>query len=247
MKLDLDEAREILRTARKVAVLTGAGISAESGIPVFRGPDGLWNENEIQRVATIPGFLSDPEYAWTFHLDLMKKIHQAEPSRAHYLLAKLENYYPEFHVITQNVDNLHQNAGNRKVVELHGNIWYVKCLKEERSFPVKRNSLENFKTRCSCGGVLKPDVVFFGEALPKEALHTALKVSAEAELMLVIGTSAVVQPAASLPYITRENGGMVFEFNPNPTCLTRFTDFSLQDNASTGLELAYQWFLEDLD
>ena len=239
MAMSFEMAKKRLRQARKVAVLTGAGISAESGIPVFRGENGLWNTYEIERVATIPGFLGDPEYAWGFHLDLLRTVHAAEPSRAHLILAEMEEHFEDFHVITQNVDNLHQDAGNSKVIELHGNIWNVKCLEEEKVYPVDPDSLDDFNIRCRCGGILKPDVVFFGESLPPGALHEAMRVSAEADLMLVIGTSMVVQPAASMPYITRENGGMVFEFNPNPTQLTLAADFSLLENASKGLEMIW--------
>ena len=237
MKLSLEEARRELKKAERVAVLTGAGISAESEIPVFRGPDGLWNETEIQRVATMPGFLGDPDYAWSFHLELMKIIHRAKPNRSHQILAEMEKHIDSFHLITQNIDNLHQDAGSSDVIELHGNIWNVKCLDEDKIFPVDQSSLDDFQTRCEhCGGVLKPNVVFFGEALPREALEKAVKVSQEADIMLVVGTSAVVQPAASLPFLTKQSGGLIFEFNPNPTSLTLACDISVQESSSTGLE-----------
>ena len=240
MTLTLKEAKRKLKEANKVAALTGAGISAESGIPVFRGKDGLWNTHEIERVATLPGFLADPDYGWKFHLDLMKSIHKARPSRAHHILAEMEKYFPEFHVITQNIDNLHQDAGNSDVIELHGNIWNVRCLDENRVFPVQKETLDDFQTRCDrCGGVLKPDVVFFGEALPGTALERALIVSEEADIMLVIGTSAVVQPSASMPYLTKQHGGQIFEFNPNPTVLSSSADFTLLENASKGLEMVW--------
>jgi len=240
MTLTLEEAQGKLKEAEKVVALTGAGISAESGIPVFRGKDGLWNEYEIQRVATMPGFLADPEYAWKFHYELLMNTHRAKPSRAHHILAEMEEHFKEFHVITQNIDNLHQNAGSKDVIELHGNIWNVKCLDDGRVYPVDKGTLDDFKTTCSrCGGLLKPDVVFFGEALPHEALQRALRVSEEADIMLVIGTSAVVQPSASMPYLTKQHGGLIFEFNPNPTILTSSVDFPLQEGASKGLEMIW--------
>ncbi|HID71409.1 MAG TPA: NAD-dependent deacylase [Thermoplasmata archaeon] len=243
MKLTLEEARKALKRAEKVAVLTGAGISAESGIPIFRGKDGLWQKHEIEKVATLTGFLADPDYAWKFHSELMKIISKAKPNRAHYVLAEMEPHFPEFHVITQNVDNLHQEAGSKNVIELHGNIWRVKCLEEEKIYPVKKEELEKFNTHCpKCGGLLKPDVVFFGEPLPKDALGKALTVSAEADVMFVVGTSAVVQPAASLPFITKENRGLIFEFNPETTALTKFADFSLKEPATKGLDLFWKEF-----
>lgn len=236
MKLSLEEARKELKQAKRVAVLTGAGISAESELPVFRGPDGLWNEREIQRVATMPGFLGDPDYAWKFHLDLMRQVHRAKPNRSHEILAQMEKEFKSFHLITQNIDNLHQDAGSSEVIELHGNIWKLKCLDEDRVFPVDHESLDDFRTRCHhCGGVLKPHVVFFGEGLPREALERAVAASEEADIMLVVGTSGVVQPAASLPFLTKQSGGLIFEFNPNPTILTNACDFVLQEAASTGL------------
>ncbi|MBC7104472.1 MAG: NAD-dependent deacylase [Firmicutes bacterium] len=213
----MEEARRLLRTARRVAVLTGAGVSAESGIPTFRGPGGLWRNFRPEELATPEAFARDPRLVWEWYAWRREVIAAARPNAAHLVLARMEEYYPDFTLITQNIDGLHQAAGSRNVVELHGNIWRVRCLREGKTMEYREVPPARIPPTCSCGALLRPDVVWFGEALPEAELARAFAAARECDLMLVVGTSAVVQPAASLPYVVRRHGGAVIEVNTERT------------------------------
>lgn len=224
---------EALKRANKVVVLTGAGISAESGVPTFRGKDGLWKKYRPEELATPEAFNRDPKLVWEWYNWRRSLIAPLKPNKAHLLLAKMEKIYPEFWIITQNIDGLHQKAGATKVIELHGNIWRVKCTncgyrEENREVPLKE-----IPPKCpKCSGILRPDVVWFGETLPKKALEDAFYHSETADVMLVIGTSAVVQPAASLPIVAKNAGKVVIEVNPEETPISHIVDFSLRKKAA---------------
>ena len=217
----IEHAAEILSTAKYAVALTGAGISVESGIPPFRGKGGLWEKLDPMKVAHIDAFLKDPEMVWKLLIKDMKiLLDTARPNPGHSGLADLEQLGILKTVITQNVDGLHQMAGNSDVIEFHGNFAWQSCLECNRSIETSRVDLTSIPPRCSCGGILRPDCVFFGEMIPHEALIRSQQVSAACDVMLVIGTSAMVQPAMTMPFIAKDNGAVIIEINPEPTPLT---------------------------
>ncbi len=221
----------------KVVVLTGAGISAESGIPTFRGKDGLWNKYSPTELATPEAFSRDPELVWKWYDWRRQLIAKAEPNDGHRTLAKMEELFPDFWLITQNVDGLHQRAGSKRVIELHGNIWKVRCVRCGEEGYDHRAPLPEIPPKCErCGGLLRPGVVWFGESLPMDALQRAYKLSEEADVFIVVGTSAQVYPAAELPLIAKRNGAKLIEVNPEETPITPHADVSLRESASTGLK-----------
>ncbi|MGQ9670638.1 MAG: SIR2 family NAD-dependent protein deacylase [Desulfosoma sp.] len=223
--------REKLRQARRVVVLTGAGVSAESGVPTFRGAGGMWRTYRATDLATPEAFTKNPQLVWEFYNYRREVLHPLQPNAAHKALAALEKRCQHFVLLTQNIDGLHQAAGSRAVLELHGNIWWVRCtgcgLKaEDRRVPIP------FPPHCdACGGMLRPDVVWFGESLDSGVLHRAYTTLEECDLMLVIGTSGVVQPAASMGLYAQQHGAFVVEINLEPTPYSRAFDVSLLGKA----------------
>ncbi len=216
---------ERLYKGYNIVVLTGAGVSAASGVPTFRGKDGLWNKFNPEELANVEAFLRNPQLVWEWYQwrrDLIKKV---KPNLAHYALVDLEGFYSEFTLITQNVDNLHQLAGSKNVIELHGNIMRNKCHECGRPFEGEVEFKNGELPTCPhCGGLIRPDVVWFGEMLPPEAIQRAQEAAAAAEVFFSIGTSAQVEPAASLPYLAKGNGAYLVEINPEPTPLTDVAD-----------------------
>ena len=204
-----------------VAVLTGAGVSAESGVPTFRGERGLWRSFRPEQLATPEAFRRDPALVWEWYDWRRGLIGACAPNAAHETLAEMEALLPDFTLITQNVDGLHQTAGSRNVLELHGNIWRTRCTRCERTSEDHRVPLPEISPRCSqCGALLRPDVVWFGESLPSQVLEAAWTAAARCRLMLVVGTSALVQPAASLPLVALRHGARLVEINPAETPLS---------------------------
>jgi NAD-dependent deacetylase len=202
--------------------LTGAGSSVESNIPPFRGKGGLWEKIDPMEFAHIDAFMRNPRKVWDVMIKEMKGvIDQAEPNDAHKALARLEEWGLLKTIITQNVDGLHQRAGNTDVIEFHGNFAWQRCLDCERKYATQDIDLAQLPPRCVCGGILRPDCVFFGEMIPPQHLWRSQQVSADCDLMLVVGTSAVVQPAAYMPVIAKENGAKVIEINMERTPLSR--------------------------
>ena len=221
-----------LRRARRVAVLTGAGISAESGVPTFReAQTGLWARYNPEELATPEAFQRNPRLVWEWYAWRQQRVRQAEPNAGHRALVEMERRVAEFTLITQNVDGLHRRAGSHQILELHGNLFRAKCFSEDR--PVERwPDGEEIPPRCPrCGGLLRPDVVWFGEMLPAAALRAAEHAAATAELFFSIGTSALVYPAADLPFATLNAGAAVVEINPQPTPLSPHVTFSLNGTA----------------
>jgi NAD-dependent deacetylase len=214
------ELPDRLGRARRVAVLTGAGVSAESGVPTFRGAGGLWGQFRAEDLATPEAFQRNPKLVWEWYDSRRQLIAGCQPNAAHRAIALLERRAPEFLLITQNVDGLHHLAGSVRLVELHGNLWRVRCLDEGRVAENHEVPLQALPPRCGCGGLLRPDVVWFGEALPPEALQEAFDFAESCDVFLVVGTSVVVQPAASLPTIAKRRGAYVVEVNLEPTPLT---------------------------
>jgi len=220
-----------LKEAKKVAVLTGAGISAESGVPTFRGKEGLWSKFRPEELATVDAFLDNPKLVWEWYQYRRDIVDQVEPNPGHYALVEMEKYYPEFALITQNVDGLHRRAGSRNIYELHGNIMLSKCFDCGKTFDGDFDVKSGDIPHCECGGKIRPDVVWFGELLPAAVLNGAFQAAEAADLFLSIGTSALVHPAASLPFIARRNDACVVEVNLDPTPLTAEADFSLPGKA----------------
>jgi NAD-dependent deacetylase len=226
---NLGRAADWLLTANRVCVLTGAGVSAESGVPTFRASDGLWEGHRIEDVASPDGFQRNPRLVWNFYHARRANVKSVKPNPGHYALAELEQRWgPRFTLITQNVDGLHRAAGNRNVLEIHGSLHRTRCLACDE---VKDRGLEALAELplCECGGLLRPDIVWFGEGLPVDIWESAIEAAHECDVLLVVGTSAVVHPAASLIPIAKRgrSGAKVVEVNLTETEASRFADVGL--------------------
>ncbi len=234
----LREAKRRVEESKNLGVLTGAGISAESGIPVFRGKDGLWKEYRAEELATPEAFQRNPELVWEWYRWRRGIIREKKPNPAHYALAAIESKLVDrggsFTLITQNVDGLHDVAGSRNVVKIHGDIWDVKCTNPGCGFKKRERSALPPLPRCeACGSLLRPGVVWFGEALPSEALERVDAVLATCDTFIVVGTSGVVQPAASFALLARRNGAFVIEVNLEHTPISYSADITLLGKAGT--------------
>jgi len=224
----MDAVRKWLQQANSVAVLTGAGVSAESGVPTFRGNNGLWKQRRPEDLATPGAFTRDPKLVWEWYDWRRSVLAEAKPNPGHYALADLEKRAANFTLITQNVDGLHELAGSRNVLRLHGSIWCVRCLACHQERFDRRIPFPEIPPKCECGGTLRPAVVWFGEALPQDVWQAAESAARSAELFLVIGTSAVVYPAAGLAQIAKASGARVVEINIAETQLSDQIDQFLQ-------------------
>ncbi len=232
-KSQLNSATDVIRQAKHLVAFTGAGISAESGIPTFRGENGLWNQYD-PRILELSHFRQHAEEIWPLLKDLFYNvISGAKPNPAHYTLAEWEKQGLLKSIITQNIDNLHQRAGNRHVIEYHGNTRDAVCLSCGEKTALTEEILAGNPPVCPvCGGTLKPDFVFFGEPIPVEAATKALEESTTADVYLIIGTSGVIYPASLLPYEAKKAGAKIMEINPEPSEYTgKITDIFLQGKA----------------
>lgn len=228
----LSDVRAALKTSHHAAVLTGAGISAESGVPTFReAQTGLWARFDPLQLATQQAFDDDPKLVWDWYSWRRKLISQSQPNPGHTALVELEKYFPAFTLITQNVDGLHQSAGSTAVVELHGNIFRTRCTRENKPISDTCQSIEPVPRCPDCGGYLRPDVVWFGESLPEDAFSKALHAARTCEVFLSIGTSTLVEPAATLPFLALRNGAMILEVNPQNTPLSAQASYSIRGKA----------------
>jgi len=229
----IKKAAHDLFSAKKAVALTGAGISVESGIPPFRGKGGIWEKVDPMIFGHIDTFERDPAQVWKVLIkDLKAVIDQAKPNDGHKGLAVLENMGILKTIITQNVDGLHQMAGNTDVIEFHGNCAWQRCMDCGRKLKTGDVDISQLPPRCQCSGILRPDWVFFGESIPMAALQRSQQVSSNCDIMLVIGTSAVVHPAAYMPVIAKENGAIIIEINPESTPLTgKISDYLVKGNA----------------
>jgi NAD-dependent deacetylase len=230
IKISIQDIKERLHNAKTVVILTGAGISAESGVPTFRGKDGLWKNFKPEELATPEAFTNNPKLVWEWYDSRRRILSKLKPNPGHIAIAKIEKLVKEFALITQNVDGLHQLAGSKNVIELHGNIWRVKCtacskININRSVPIK------ILPFCECGGLLRPDVVWFGEMLSDKALTKAFVASDNCDLMFVIGTSGIVHPAASIALRAKDEGAFVVEINREKTPLSVSADATLLGKA----------------
>ena len=238
MQEAVKQAAKLIREARLVVALTGAGISVESGIPPFRGKGGLWEKMDPMEFAHIDSFLRNPARVWDILVREMKGVvDRAMPNAGHINLARLEEAGRLSAIITQNVDGLHQRAGSSDVIEFHGSFALQRCMKCGKTIPTDRVSLDVLPPLCECGGILRPDCVFFGEAIPVDALDRSYELSSACDVMLVIGTSAVVMPAASMPRVAKKAGAKIIEINTDVTPLSAsLTDLLLKGSAGEVLE-----------
>ncbi len=236
---------EKLKNAKKIVFVTGAGISQESGIPTFRGNDGLWRKYDPMQLATIDAFYDNPKLVWEWYEDRRKNILNAKPNPGHFAIAELEKF-KDVVVLTQNIDGLHQRAGSSHVLELHGSIIRIKCTVCEFEDDIP-SSFENLPPKCiKCNNILRPDVVWFGESLPQKVWNQAIIEASSCEIMIVAGTSLVVSPANTLPVYAKENNATLIEVNPEQTQMSSEMDMSLRTTSAQALPSIIKIF-EDKD
>lgn len=235
---------ERLLNASSVTVLTGAGISEESGVPTFRGKDGLWENYDVQELATPEAFRRDTEAFWKFYNWRRRLLEDIKPNLGHYALVDLEKNFQEFTIITQNVDNLHVMAGSKNVIELHGNIKNTYCIKcgYRNEHPENVPDTDDIPTCPKCSSYMRPDVILFGESLDPERLRKAQQASATCEVFFSVGTSGLVEPAASLPYIAKGNGAYLVELNTEQTPLSVTADEALLGKSGKILPMLYMLY-----
>ncbi len=231
--------KEQIRAARSASVLTGAGVSAESGIQTFRGADGVWSKCDWRVLATKEGFLKDPRLVWEWYQLRQVAVAEARPNRAHEVIADMERHFESFAVLTQNIDGLHARAGSKRIIELHGNMWRMRCERDGTTVTLEE-PVQEIPPLCQCGAPMRPDVVWFGEELPGDAVDEASEIARTSEVMFVVGTSAVVYPAAALPVITKNSGGMVIEVNTEPTDVSTYADLSIIGRAGEVMPVLWQ-------
>jgi NAD-dependent deacetylase len=236
----IEDAVRAIRNARprRVVVLTGAGVSADSGIPTFRGAGGLWRNFRPEELATPEAFARDPALVWEWYEWRRKLIREAKPNAAHEALARI----PDAVIVTQNVDGLHARAGSPDVVELHGNILRVRCVRDH-STRVHEEPFDAIPPRCECGALLRPDVVWFGEALPEDAIARASASLHSSDLLLVIGTSGVVYPAAGLVH---QHTGLSIEINPEASAVSSACTLAIAERAAVAVPPLVNAILEGL-
>ncbi len=235
-----------LRNATKIVALTGAGVSAESGIPTFRGEEGLWKRLSPEELASFEAFINNTAMVSEWYQHRREIIHNTQPNPGHFALAELQKIAPQFVLITQNVDGLHQRAGSTEVVELHGNIMENYCINcnqrySQEEFDELYRHNPNHVPHCYCGGLIRPNVVWFGEALPEDSIERAYIASEEADVFLSIGTSAQVAPASNLPRIAKQHGAYIIEVNTTQTAISNMVDLRLEGPSGKLLPL----FIDD--
>ncbi len=221
-----------LKNAESVLFFTGVGISAESGVPTFRGKEGLWKNYRPEELATLNAFLENPDRVWEWYEYRRGIVRKAKPNAAHLAIVEFEKYFREVVVVTQNVDDLHNRAGSREVYELHGNIEKNFCLRCGKRYDAKEFNDSEHAPHCpGCGGLVRPAVVWFGEALPADVMKSAEEAAKQCDVCFVVGTSAVVYPAAYIPFTAKSSGAFVVEVNIQPTEFTPYANLSLTGKA----------------
>jgi NAD-dependent deacetylase len=235
MREDVSRAATLLRHRRRAIALTGAGISVDSGIPDFRSPGGLWARYEPMEYATIEAFRSDPEKVWRMLLEVDELVRDAEPNPGHRALAELEQRGVLQGIVTQNIDGLHQRAGSQTVVEFHGGSHRLRCLSCDGTWDAADLPRGKMPLCDRCQVPLKPDIVFFGEAIGRQALADAFRMAGDCAAVLVVGTSATVSPASEVPVLAKRSGAAVLEFNIEQTSLSALADVCVLGSASETL------------
>jgi NAD-dependent deacetylase len=223
--------RSSVKNAKSIAVLTGAGVSAESGIPTFRSNGGFWRQYRFEDLATPQAFARDPKFVWTWYEERRRGIAKTKPNAGHEAIAEMERRTPSFTLITQNVDGLHDQAGSKNIIKLHGDIWVLRCQSCRRE-ETTREELNDLPPYCDCGGMLRPGVVWFGEMLPEGAMESASEAVKNADLFIVAGTSAQVYPAAGLIPLAIRNGATVIEVNPEETGFSADVTYALRGTSA---------------
>jgi NAD-dependent deacetylase len=244
----IEEAARLIATARYVVALVGAGLSAESGVPTFRGPDGLWTKHGEPDLRDYERFAEDPKTWWEQRIsrqakysELVQALEQASPKAGHHALRDLEEAGYLQHIITQNIDNLHQEAGSLAITEIHGNRTKLRCIACNRRWNMDAFPIDELPPHCpDCGGIVKGDTVMFGEPIPRDALNQCIDQTRMCDCMLLVGTSAVVYPAAGFPVEVKTSGGKLIEVNPNETPLTEISDVVLRAPAGVSLPRVFQ-------
>ena len=238
-----ESIKEQIRDIKKIVFVTGAGMSQESGVPTFRGKDGLWRNYDAMKLATIDAFYDNPKLVWEWYNERRRNIFAARPNLGHKAVAELEKY-TEVVVLTQNIDGLHQKAGSLEVLELHGSIVKIKC------------SVCNFKDEimvefseipplCKCGNILRPDVVWFGESLPQDVWQKAMIFASQCDLMVIVGTSLVVSPANTLPIYAKQNNAILVEVNPEDTEMSSEMNLVIRNTSAVALPEFVSMFKEN--
>ncbi len=234
--------KDQIKDIKKIVFVTGAGISQESGVPTFRGKDGLWRNYDVMKLATIDAFYDNPKLVWEWYNERRSNIFAAKPNLGHKAIAELEKYVKVV-VLTQNIDGLHQKAGSSEVLELHGSIVKIKC----SVCDFKDEILTEFSEippLCKCGNILRPDVVWFGESLPQDVWQKAMIFASECDLMVIAGTSLVVSPANTLPIYAKENNAILIEVNPENTEMSSEMDLVIRNTSATTLSEFVSMFKE---
>jgi len=230
---------DILTESESIVFFTGAGISSESGIPTFRGKDGIWNKLKPEELANFNAFIRNPDMVWEWYNHRKKIIHEAQPNAAHLTIAEIQNHFKDVSVITQNIDNLHRRAGSKKIYELHGNIERNFCINCKK-FYNEEPDFSKGVPKCECGGLIRPDVVWFGEYLPEDQFLGGEKAAITSDVFFVVGTSAVVYPAAGLVYTAKQSGSTIVEINIEETPLTSIADYSYFGKAGEILPVIFE-------
>ncbi len=228
-----DNVSQNLINSQKIVFVTGAGISQESGIPTFRGKDGYWRKHDPMKLASIDAFFDDPHLVWEWYEDRRKNILMAKPNEGHFAIANMEKFR-DVTVLTQNIDGLHQRSGSTNVLELHGSIIRIKCTVCDFSGDIIED-FESLPPKCECGNILRPDVVWFGEALSEEVWKNAIKEASACDVMIIAGTSLAVSPANTLPIYAKQNGATLIEVNPEKTVMSNDMDLSIQTTSTNAL------------
>ena len=238
-----DFITEKISDFKKIVFVTGAGISQESGIPTFRGNEGLWRNYDPMKLATIDAFYDDPKLVWEWYNDRRKNILNAQPNDGHKAIAELEKY-AEVVVLTQNIDGLHQRGGSSKVLELHGSIIKIKCTVCDYNEEIK-SEIFAVPPICKCGNILRPDVVWFGEGLPQDVWQEAMIHASQCDLMVIAGTSLVVSPANTLPLYAKQNNAFLVEINPENTEMSSEMNLTIRNSSVDTLPELVALFRED--
>ena len=220
-----DKTKQILKKAKSIVFFTGAGISAESGIPTFRGKDGIWNKLKPEELANFNAFLKNPKLVWEWYQHRKEIIHKCQPNPAHKIIAELQNKYEKVSVVTQNIDNLHRRAGSKSVYELHGNIERNYCIDCKKEYGNNVPLIDGLP-KCDCGGLVRPDVVWFGEYLPQNVFTSAEEIAKESDVFFIVGTTGIVYPAASIIYLAKNKGSYLIEVNIDETDISISVDQS---------------------